>query len=130
MLERDVSIGGVKYGYHEISMLECVPNDHITVTVENFTGVDAKGDGEMPTDTYHELEWPSDGIVDANEIEERVWKLEAFSEHVEVTADSLKERDELIAKLGSMLTAKQMAALAKEMPTAEAMISKASGEMI
>jgi hypothetical protein len=118
-------------------MVECVPNDHITITVESFTSKEAKDklaerddpnyatnanepydymsyEQYMPVDTYHELSWPESGIIDMSQIENDVWNLPLFVEHVDATS-AIDDRDAIIAEMASMLTEKQLNAVSRNL---------------
>ena len=154
-LNRDVLINNEIRGYHEISMVESVPNDHITITVESFKSKEDKDklaqrddpsyiadmneqydymsyEQYMPVDTYHELPWPDDGVIDMNHIEKDVWDLPLFSEYVDSTS-ALDDRDAIIAEMASMLTDKQLRAVSKNvtlktMDSASSLIKSATAE--
>lgn len=135
-LERDVLINNEIRGYHEISMVECVPNDHITITVESFVSKDDKDklaerddpsyaidtnesydytsyDQYMPVDTYHELSCPDDGIIDISQIESSVWELPLFKEYIDATK-VIDERDAIIAEMSSILTDTQLSKISNK----------------
>ena len=135
-LERDVLINNEIRGYHEISMVECIPNDHITVTVESFMSKEAKDklaerndpiyatdanesydymsyEQYMPVDTYHELPWPDDGIIDISIIEDTIWELPIFNEYID-QSKAIDDRDLIIAEMSSMLTDAQLSKISNK----------------
>lgn len=135
-LNRDVLINNEIRGYHEISMVESVPNDHITVTVESFKSKEDKDklaqrddpsyiadineqydymsyEQYMPVDTYHELPWPDDGIIDISIIEDMVWELPIFDEYID-QSKAIDERDVIIAEMSSMLTDAQLSKISNK----------------
>lgn len=135
-LERDVLINNEIRGYHEISMVECVPNDHITVTVESFMSKEAKDklaerddpnyttdanesydymsyEKYMPVDTYHELPWPDDGVIDISIIEDTIWELPVFDEYID-QSKAIDDRDVIIAEMSSMLTDAQLSKISNK----------------